>query len=121
LTSQHYFSKKRFHYEGAELGKNTGEIAVTKVQQEDELELELSYFDSGFTDADIRVSGSFKVVLETANSKEKVASDKPVAEKPKAKKPAIPGLPDLPPGVELPADVKAELEKALKELSGKKP
>src|SRR5688572_32904636 len=30
--------------------------------------------------------------------------------------PAIPGLPELPPGVELPDDVKQELEKALKEV-----
>lgn len=125
----HYVKDGWKEKEGAELGKNTGEIAVTKAQEEDELELEFSYFDSGITDADIRVSGSFKVVLDTANSKEKVASDKPAADKPgaeksstaksKTKKPAIPGLPDLPPGVELPDDVKAELEKALKELGGK--
>lgn len=120
----HYVKDGWKEKEGAELGKNSGEIAVTKVQEEGELELEFSYFDTGITDADIRVSGSFKVVLETATSKEKVASDKPAAKKPgtakpKAKKPAISGLPDLPPGVELPDDVKAELEKALKELGGK--
>jgi hypothetical protein len=113
----HYVKEGWKEKEGAELGKNTGQIELVK----DELELELSYFDTGITDADIRVSGSFKVVLETATSKDKVAGEKPAADKPKAKKPAIPGLPDLPPGVELPADVKAELEKALKELGGKKP
>jgi hypothetical protein len=120
-----HYVKEGWKEKDAEFGKVHGEINLTK----DKLELELSYRDTGYSAADIQVFGSSQVVLETVASKDKVASDKPASEKPgtekpgtakpKAKKPAIPGLPELPPGVELPDDVKAELEKALEGL--KKP
>jgi hypothetical protein len=97
--------------EGTDLGENTGEIDFKK----DMLALRISYFDIGFGGAEFTVSGSPNVVLETTTAKGS-QSDKPAAESPKAKakKPAIPGLPDLPPGVELPDDVKELLDKALK-------
>jgi hypothetical protein len=112
---KHYLKEGWKEEEGTDLGKNTGEVELKK----DKLELRISYFDIGFGDAEIKVSGSYNVILEDANARDpakpdKPAAGKPAAEKPKAK-PGIPGLPELPPGVELPDDVKAEVEKALKE------
>lgn len=98
-----------------ELGKTRGFVILKK----DFATLTLSYFDLGFGDVDIRVSGTKNVVLEPIPSKEKIA------EAPKAVKkhatPAIPGLPELPPGVELPDDVKQLLKKALEESGNKTP
>jgi hypothetical protein len=113
---KHYLKEGWTEDEGTTLERNSGEMSFKK----DKLELWFSYLDSGFGDAEIKVSGSYNVILEDANAKDPPKSDKPptgkpAAEKPKAKTPGIPGLPELPPGVELPDDVKAEVEKALKE------
>lgn len=117
----HYLKEGWTEKEGTEFDKNTGDMEMTK----GDLALDLSYFDTGITDASIRVSGSFKVVLETVAAKDaaggKSASN--TAKSKPGKKPAasaIPGLPDLPPGVEVPDEVKALLEKALQE-AGQKP
>ena len=79
--------------QGAEFKKNTGSLDFKK----DKVRLGLSYFDTGFTDAEIRVSASKGVVLEPT-----VAVDKPQPrdETPKTgtrepQTPRIPGVPDL--------------------------
>ncbi|MCE9526600.1 MAG: hypothetical protein K8R36_11155 [Planctomycetales bacterium] len=106
--------------------KNTGNLEFTK----EEANLRFSYFDTGITDAEIRVSASKNVVLEPVASKGKPEADEPKKGKddPKAaktpvkkpaKKPGIPGLPELPPGVEIPDEVKDLLKKALEEKGDK--
>lgn len=118
----HYVKEGWSEEEGTEFEKNTGDMEMKK----GDLSLDFSYFDTGITDASIRVSGSFNVVLETVAAKDSPAGGKPASETAKSKPgkkptaPAIPGLPDLPPGVEIPDEVKALLEKALKE-AGQKP
>ncbi|MDX1943950.1 MAG: hypothetical protein SFU86_00980 [Pirellulaceae bacterium] len=115
----HFVKEGWTEQEGAELGKNSGDLDLKK----DKLELDLSYFDIGFTPAEIRVSGSFNVTLETTTSQEAPAAKLPAEAPPVAKPtlPAIPGLPALPPGLELPPEAKALLEKALQDAAGKKP
>jgi hypothetical protein len=108
---EHFTKEGWTEEEGAEFGKNTGELDFEK----DMFWLRFSYFDIGFGGAEFTVSASPNVILEPTNAKE-TARDKPAADatKSKSKKPAVPGLPELPPGVELPDDVKELLEKALK-------
>lgn len=99
--------------EGTELDENTGRLELSK----SEAQLSFSYFDTGLTDAEIRLTSTANVVLEPTRSKDKPPADSATA-KPKGKaktKPAVPGLPDLPPGVELPDDVRDLLKDALKE------
>jgi hypothetical protein len=119
----HFVKEGWTEEDGTELGKNTGELELKKGN----LELRFSYFDSGFTDAEIKVSGSSNVVLKPASGK--LVMGKPMPDKPapgnakagtKPTTPKFPGLPDLPPGVEIPDDVKALLEKALQD-AGQKP
>lgn len=100
---------------GAKLDKNTGDIDLKK----DEFRIGLSYFDTGITDCEIRVSGPKNIVFEPAASKEKppVEPTKP-GKKPK---PSVPGLPELPPGVDLPDDVGDLIKNTLKEAEGAVP
>lgn len=100
---EHYVKDGWKETEGTSLEKNAGNLTLKK----DQLEVELSYFDVGFGDMEVKVSGSFNVVFETVG---KVAAKTA----PKAAKPAAPGIPGLPPGIDLPDDVKKELEDALK-------
>jgi len=67
----------------------------------------------------VRVVGLFLLLsaLTTIAQEPSAAQDKP----PTAKQPAIPGLPDLPPGVELPDDVKALLNKVLQDSAKGRP
>lgn len=115
----HFVKEGWKEQEGTELEENTGRLGMKK----DEVRLHFSYFDTGLTDAEIRVSGPKNLVLKPILSKEKPASkEKPVVKtKPTQKpKPTIPGLPELP-GVELPDDVADVLKKALEEAEGLKP
>lgn len=105
---EHFRKEGWTEEKGAEFMKNTGSLDFTK----GEARLGFSYFDVGFGDVEIRVSASRNVILEAVASKDKPPADAPMA---KAKTPAIPGLPALPPGVELPADVEALLKKALED------
>jgi hypothetical protein len=88
-----------------ELGENIGSIDLEK----EGVRLRLSYFDTGLTDAEIKVAGDKNLVLAPIASKEKP----PATSGPKAKPPT--NVPGLPPGVELPDDVRDLIEKALKE------
>jgi len=115
--------------EGAEFEKVTGEINFKK----DAAELSIRYFDIG--GADFTVSASKNVVFEIASGKgaasEEPADDKPAADKPsadapkkakqKGKQKGEPVIPGLPPGVELPDDVKDLLKEALDQVEGAKP
>jgi len=103
---QHFTKEGWTEEKGAKFDKNTGDLDFKK----GEARLGFSYFDIGFGDVEIRVSATNNVMLEPIASK-----DKPAEGAPKAKTPAIPGLPALPPGVELPADVEALLKKALED------
>jgi hypothetical protein len=119
-TFRKHFRKQGWTEEkGAEFDENTGNLEFKK----DEASLRLSYFDTGVTEAEIRVSASKNVILEPAISKDKPAGDEPAEEAPKPakkpKKPSLPGLPELPPGVELPDEVKELLKKALEEPGDK--
>ncbi len=82
-------------------------------------QLSFSYFDVGFGEAEIKVSGSSNVVLSTATSKEKVTAEQPKSKKTKKPATAVPGLPDLPPGVDLPPEVEALVKKALQDAKKK--
>ena len=106
---EHFRKEGWTEEEGAEFDKNTGEPGL----QEGRRAASFSYFDIGFGDVEIRVSATNNVVLEPVASKDKPAAGAAAAAK--AKPPAIPGLPALPPGVELPADVEALLKKALED------
>jgi hypothetical protein len=99
---------------GAEFGKNAGDLDF----QKGESRLSFSYFDIGLGDVEIRVSASKNIVLEPVTSGDKPPAEAPAA---KAKAPAVPGLPALPPGVEIPADVEALLKKALEDAGVKSP
>ena len=122
---QAHFLKEGWKEEkGTEMEKNTGNLEFKK----EEASLRFSYFDTGITDAEIRVSASKNVMLEPVASKDKALAeepkkgkDDPKAGKGTAKKPGIPGLPELPPGVEIPDEVKDLLKKALDEAGGKTP
>jgi hypothetical protein len=89
------------------LERNAGEVNFSKGLAR----ISLSYFDVGFGNLEVRVSGTKNVVFEPVASKDKPATS-PAA---KAKTPVIPGLPALPPGVKIPADVEALLQKALED------
>jgi len=99
---------------GTKLDKNIGCMNFSK----DQLRLSFSYFDAGIGDAEIKVSGSSNVELETVKSKDAVGTDEP-KKKSKPVPSTTPGLPDLPPGVELPADVEALVKKALQDAKKK--
>lgn len=114
---KHFLQEGWKEEEGTELEKNTGNLVLKK----EEARLRFSYFDTGIADAEIRVSGSSNMVLEPAATKEKTDADEPKTEKKPKKKPALPGLPELPPGVEIPEDVKELLKKALEEAGDKTP
>jgi len=105
---QHFTKEGWTEEKGAKFDKTTGDLDFKK----GEASLGFSYSDIGFGDVEIRVSASKNVVLEPIASKDRPAADAPMA---KAKPPVIPGLPALPPGVELPADVEALLKKALED------
>lgn len=77
--------------QGAEFKKNTGSLDFKK----DQVRLGLSYFDTGITDAEIRVSASKGVVLEPTAAADKA---QPRAETPKSgtREPKTPSLPDIP-------------------------
>lgn len=105
---QHFKKEGWTEEQGATFDKNAGDLGFTK----SEARLNFSYIDVGLGDVEIRVSGSKNVVLQPVASKDKPPAEAPMA---KAKTPAIPGLPALPPGVELPADVEAILKKALED------
>lgn len=97
------------------LEKHHGNVELRKGDEE----LDFSYITTGFTPTEIRVSSSHKFALQPKPS---TAADEPAKT---AKKPGlkdIPGIPDLPEGVELPdmPDV-AELIKSVEEATGKKP
>lgn len=111
---KHYLKQGWIEEKGSKLEEKAGNVDFKK----DDLRLSFSYFDIGLADAEIRVTGSTTVVFETAQAKDKATSDEPKKiQKPAAS--ALPGLPDLPPGVELPADVDALVKKALQDA--KKP
>ena len=116
LTSfrDHFLKAEWTEEKGTEMNKNNGNLKLKK----DALELSFSYFDTGFTDAEIRVSASSNVLLEPQAV---ATAEKPPQEAKQPRPPAIPGLPALPPGVELPDDVKDLLKKALQESESKKP
>jgi hypothetical protein len=57
--------------------------------------------------------------LSTATSKEKVTAEQPKSKKTKKPATAVPGLPDLPPGVDLPPEVEALVKKALQDAKKK--
>ena len=117
---KHFLKKGWTEEQGTELAEKIGRMNFKKGLAQ----LSFSYFDIGLGDAEIKVSGSSNVVLETVTAKEEVTSDEsPTKTKSKKKgKPSasgIPGLPDLPPGVELPADVEALVKKALQDAKKK--
>lgn len=111
---KHFLKEGWTEDEGTQLEENAGNMDFKK----GEARLSFSYIDAGFGDAEIKVSGSPNVVLETAKSKDKTAADEPKTKKKKAAS-GVPGLPDLPPGVEIPDDVKALLKKAQKDAEKK--
>lgn len=113
---KHFLKEKWTEEEGTQLEENVGSLDFTK----GEARLSFSYIDAGFGDAEIKVSGSPNLVLESATSKDKAAADEPKAKKKKSPS-GIPGIPDLPPGVEIPDDVKALLKKATENSEKKKP
>lgn len=113
---KHFLKEGWTEDEGTQLEENVGNMDFKK----GEASLSFSYIDAGFGDAEIKVSGSSNVVLETAKAKEKTAADEPKTKKKKAAS-GIPGIPDLPPGVEIPDDVKALLKKAQEDAEKKKP
>lgn len=113
---KHFAKEGWTEEEGTQLEANAGRMEFKK----GEARLSFSYFDSGFDDAEIKVSGSPNLVLETAKAREKAVADEPKAKKKKATS-GIPGIPDLPPGVEIPDDVKALLKKAAEDAEKKKP
>jgi WD40-like Beta Propeller Repeat len=108
MYREHFLKAGWTEEKGAKFEKNSGSIDFKKGMYS----LTCGYFDTGIMDADIRISAFNNVVLEPAVSKDKPSAEKPADEplKPVKKKPAIPGLP---PGVELPDDVKDLLKKAL--------
>ncbi|MBL8814763.1 MAG: hypothetical protein JNL58_01945 [Planctomyces sp.] len=81
--------------------------------------LDVSFDDIGFSDAEVRVSGSFKIILKGEEPKKSSGSDKKDSSDKKSGTDKKPGkknslIPDLPPGVELPkdaADLLKQLEK----------
>jgi hypothetical protein len=98
--------------EGAKLEKNTGEVTL----QKEKLSITCRYFDIGIGGAEISVWGAPNVIFEAkpTNSKAGDTAGRPKAEK---KKPsAIPGLPKLPAGVELPKEAQELLKEAQEEI-----
>lgn len=82
-----------------------------------EATIDVRYFDTGLTDAEITVIGSAQVILEPKPVLDKTAAA-PKAGK-KTNLADIPGMPKLPAGVELP-DLPAEVGELLKNLEGEK-
>ena len=84
--------------EGTRAEANTGSMQFKK----GEATLRFSYFDTGLTDAEITVAGSLGLVLEP----KPVVDTAPADDVPKTAKKRgladLPGMPKLPPGVELP-------------------
>ena len=119
MFRDHFLKEGWTEEKGTKMDKNSGSLDVKK----DNVRIHCSYFDTGITDAEIRVSAPKNVVLQPSPSKDKVAADAPADEplKPVKKKPTVPSLPELPPGVEIPDDVKALLKKALEESGDEKP
>lgn len=113
---KHFLKEGWTEEDGSMLEEKTGNMELKKGLAT----LSFSYFDVGIGDPEIKISGSPNVVLETLQSTEKAAEDEPKAKK-KTAPAGIPGLPDLPPGVELPDDVKALLKKAQEKPEKKKP
>lgn len=99
---------------GSELDETSGNLHMLK----DDVRISFTYFDLGISDVDVTVSAPKNVEFDPQLSKEKPTAGAKPAKKPKA---GIPGLPDLPEGVELPDDVNELLKKALQEAEDAKP
>ncbi|MES2788960.1 MAG: hypothetical protein V4719_05010 [Planctomycetota bacterium] len=113
---KHFLKDGWTEEEGAKLEEQIGNLDFKKGLAT----LSFSYFDVGFGEAEIKVSGSPNVVLKAKEAETKAATDEP---KGKKKKPAAAGIPGLPPGVDLPPDVQDLVKKALEDAKGteKKP
>lgn len=103
----------------AKFGENHGNVELHKEKET----LEFSYITAGFTPTEIRVSSSFKISLEPKLSAAAAPADEPAkTAKKKSRLKDIPGLADLPEGVELPDMPEVdELIKSVQEATGKKP
>jgi hypothetical protein len=112
---EHFIKEGWTEEKGRELDKTSGTLSFTKGFAQ----LSLSYFDIGFGNVDIKIAGSKNVVLESVVSKDSTVASTPQAPAKKPNAPAIPGIPELPPGVELPDDVKELLKKATQGKTGK--
>jgi hypothetical protein len=99
--------------DGARTERNSGNTTFKK----DEATIDVRYFDTGLTDAEITVVGSPQVIFEPKPVLDKTAAA-PKAGK-KTKLADIPGMPKLPAGVELP-DLPEEVGDLLKNLEGEK-
>ena len=118
---EHFLKEGWTEGKGREFDETSGIVLLTKGFAR----LTLSYWSLGVSGGvDIKVEGTKNVVLEPVSAKDKLAADKPAADeptdeplKPVKKKPAIPGLP---PGIELPDEVKDLLKKALEEPGDEK-
>jgi len=107
-----HFSKLGWEEEdGTRAEKHTGSMFFKK----DEAQIRFKYFDSGLSDAEISVSGTSQMVFEPQPALDKSPrNDAPKTAK-KSSLADIPGMPKLPPGVELPDSPEVnELLKALK-------
>ncbi|MFO0947924.1 MAG: hypothetical protein U1D30_18710 [Planctomycetota bacterium] len=104
---------------GAMAEKNAGNVDFAKGNYS----IRFSYFDVGFGDAEFTVSASTNVELDATTVKGNTKTAKDSAKSPKAsKKPSgIPGLPDLPAGVEIPAEARDLLKKAQEEIDAVDP
>lgn len=114
------FSKEGWTEEkGARFDKNAGNLDLNKGNHS----LSFRYFDIGFGNAEFTVSGSANVELEpvTAKGDEKPAETANKSPKSAQKPSRVPGLPNLPPGVEIPEEVGDLLKKARKEIDAAQP
>src|SRR5262249_42300138 len=113
---EHFLKEEWTEEKGRELEKTSGAVIFKKGYAR----LTLSYFDLGVSTVDITVEGTKNVVLEPVASKDNPAAEpeKPT-KKPKTR--TVPGVPDLPPGVEIPDEVKDLLNKALQDSEDEKP
>jgi len=118
---EHFVNSGWSEAEGTSTDATVGRMEFKK----GESVIRFRYFDIGIGDAELSVNGSEGVTLAPKVSKDKQppVADKPVAEKPPAdKRPTIadiPGVGELPAGVELP-EMPAEVGDLLKSLNDSK-